>query len=316
LDRPLRLPFGLSPCPNDTFAFWAALHGEVLRRAVALEPAFGDIETLNERALGADPLPVTKLDPARFARLADDYAALVARRGVPPDSARQRLFTRPSVAAAMLLKDGTADAAIIGCTGAWMTHFGHARDIIGMRPGVGRISALSCLVLPWGNIFVADTYVNVDPGAGQIVEMTLLAADAVRRFGVVPQVALVSHSNFGGSGAPSARKMRQALAMLRAQAPDLAVDGEMHGDAALSEVVRARVVQDSRLEGAANLLVMPNLDAANITFTTLRAAADGLEVGPMLLGMAKPIHVLTNTITARGIMNVTALAVTECAAAG
>ncbi len=255
-------------------------------------------------------------DPARFARLADDYAALVARRGVPPDSARQRLFTRPSVAAAMLLKDGTADAAIIGCTGAWMTHFGHARDIIGMRPGVGRISALSCLVLPWGNIFVADTYVNVDPGAGQIVEMTLLAADAVRRFGVVPQVALVSHSNFGGSGAPSARKMRQALAMLRAQAPDLAVDGEMHGDAALSEVVRARVVQDSRLEGAANLLVMPNLDAANITFTTLRAAADGLEVGPMLLGMAKPIHVLTNTITARGIMNVTALAVTECAAAG
>jgi malate dehydrogenase (oxaloacetate-decarboxylating)(NADP+) len=252
-------------------------------------------------------------DGERFGHLAETYARLIARRGIPPESARRRVFTRPSVAAAMLLKEGIADAAIIGCTGAWMTHFGHARDVIGKRPGVDRISALSCLVLPTGKVFVADTYVNLDPSAEQIVEMTMLAADEVRRFGVQPKVALVSHSNFGGSGAPSARKMRAALALLRTRAPDLAVDGEMHGDAALSEAVRARAVPDSRFEGAANLLIMPSLDAANITFTTLRAAADGLEVGPMLLGMAKPIHVLTNNVTARGITNVTALAVAECA---
>ncbi|MCC7283656.1 MAG: NADP-dependent malic enzyme [Acetobacteraceae bacterium] len=255
-----------------------------------------------------DPLA----DRDRFAPLAEAYMRLIARRGIPPESARRRVFTRPSVAAAMLVKEGFADAAIIGCTGAWMTHFGHARDVIGRRAGVDRLSALSCLVLPAGKIFVADTYVNVDPSAEQIVEMTLLAADAVRRFGLPPKVALVSHSNFGASGAPSARKMRIALGLLRERAPDLAADGEMHGDAALSEAVRARAVPDSRFEGAANLLIMPNLDAANITFTTLRAAADGLEVGPMLLGMAKPIHVLTNNVTARGITNVTALAVAEC----
>jgi malate dehydrogenase (oxaloacetate-decarboxylating)(NADP+) len=197
-----------------------------------------------------------------------------------------------------------------------MTHFGHARDVIGRRRGVDRISALSCLVLPTGKLFVADTYVNVDPTAEQLCEMTRLAADAVRRFGIEPQVALVSHSNFGASGAPGARKMRAALALLRAHAPELAVDGEMHGDAALIEAVRARIVMDSPLKGAANLLIMPSLDAANITFTTLRAAADGLEIGPMLLGMAKPIHVLTNTVTARGITNVTALAVAECGTPG
>jgi malate dehydrogenase (oxaloacetate-decarboxylating)(NADP+) len=255
-------------------------------------------------------------DRERFGPLADAYARLVARRGIPPESATRRVFTRSSVAAAMLLREGAADAAILGCTGAWMTHFEHARDIIGKRGGVDRISALSCLVLPTGQLFVADTYVNVDPSAEQIFEMTLLAADAVRRFGVSPKIALVSHSNFGASGAPSARKMRAALALLRTRAPELAVDGEMHGDAALSEAVRGRAVPDSRFEGAANLLIMPTLDAANITFTTLRAAADGLEVGPMLLGMAKPIHVLTNNVTARGIINVTALAVAECAGEG
>jgi malate dehydrogenase (oxaloacetate-decarboxylating)(NADP+) len=258
------------------------------------------------------------LDPAedrdRFGPLADAYARLVARRGIPPESAMRRVFSRPTVAAAMLLREGVADAAIIGCTGAWMTHFGHARDVIGARAGVHRISALSCLVLPGGKLFIADTYVNVDPSAEQLLEMTLLAAETVRRFGVKPKVALVSHSNFGASGAPSARKMRAALALLRRQAPGLEVDGEMHGDAALSEAVRARAVPDSPLSGAANLLIMPTLDAANITFTTLRAAADGLEVGPMLLGMDRPIHVLTNNVTARGIVNVTALAVAECAA--
>jgi malate dehydrogenase (oxaloacetate-decarboxylating)(NADP+) len=246
-----------------------------------------------------------------FHALGREYAALVARRGIPPDSATRRVRTRPSVAAAMLLRQGAADAAIVGCTGAWMRHFEHARDVIGQRSDVSRIYALSSLVLPMGKIFVADTYVNVDPTPEQIAEMTCLAADAVKRFGVEPKVALLSHSNFGSSGAPGAKKMRAALALIRARAPTLEVDGEMHGDAALLEVFRARMVPDSTLTGAANLLIMPNLDAANIAFTLLRAAADGLEVGPMLLGMAKPIHVLTPTVTARGITNVTAIAVTE-----
>ncbi len=246
-----------------------------------------------------------------FQALGHDYAALVARRGNPPDSAVRRVRTRPSVAAAMLLRQGMADAAIVGCTGAWMRHFEHARDVIGQRGDVGRIYALSSLVLPTGSIFVADTYVNIDPSPEQIAEMTCLAADAVKRFGVAPKVALLSHSNFGSSGAPSAKKMRTALALIRARAPQVEVDGEMQGDAALIDAVRARMVPDSALSGAANLLIMPNLDAANIAFTLLRAAADGLEVGPMLLGMAKPIHVLTPTVTARGIANVTAIAVTE-----
>jgi malate dehydrogenase (oxaloacetate-decarboxylating)(NADP+) len=151
----------------------------------------------------------------------------------------------------------------------------------------------------------------VDPTAEQITEMTLLAADAVSQFGIVPKVALLSHSNFGASDSDSARKMRHALAMIRARAPDLEVDGEMHGDAALVEVIRDRAVADARLRGTANLLVMPSLDAANISFTLLKAASDGLPVGPILLGMSKPIHVVVPSVTARGIVNLSALAALE-----
>ena len=151
----------------------------------------------------------------------------------------------------------------------------------------------------------------VDPSAEQITEMTLLAAEAVSQFGIAPKVALLSHSNFGASDTDSARKMRRALAMIRERAPDLEVDGEMHGDAALIEVIRDRAVADCRLRGTANLLVMPSLDAANISFTLLKAASDGLPVGPMLLGMSKPIHVVVPSVTARGIVNLSALAVLQ-----
>jgi malate dehydrogenase (oxaloacetate-decarboxylating)(NADP+) len=152
---------------------------------------------------------------------------------------------------------------------------------------------------------------NVDPTAEQIAEMTSLAAKAVAGFGVVPKVALLSHSDFGASNSPSARKMRQALALIRQNDPELEVDGEMHGDAALSEAIRDRVMPDSTLSGVANLLVMPNLDAANIAFNLVKAAADGLPVGPLLLGMSKPAHVLVPSVTARGIVNMTALAVAD-----
>jgi malate dehydrogenase (oxaloacetate-decarboxylating)(NADP+) len=281
------------------------------RRAVILA-------RIKELGLRLDPdKTCVVMDPDQdevFATLAAGYARLVSRRGVPPDSAGRRVRTRPSVAAAMLLRDGMADAAIVGCTGAWMNHFEHARDVIGQRADVSRIYALSSLILPAGKIFIADTYVNIDPTPEQIAELTCLAAEAVRRFGVEPKVALLSHSNFGSSGAPGAKKMRTALGLIRARAAQLEVDGEMHGDSALLEAVRSRMVPDSPLSGAANLLIMPNLDAANIAFTLLRAIADGLEVGPMLLGMAKPIHVLTPTVTARGITNVTAIAVAEAGA--
>ena len=258
------------------------------------------------------------IDPARdheiFAPLLAEYQRLVGRRGAPADAAARRLQTRATVAAAMLLQAGLADAAICGGSGDWWRHMQYIIPIIPRRPEVSRFYALSCLILPAGALFIADTYVLTDPTAEQIAEMTQLAAETVRSFGLTPKAALLSHSSFGGSNAPSARKMRDALALLRKRAPDLEVDGEMHADAALVELIRNRAVPDSRLTGTANLLIMPNLDAANIAFNLLKAAADALPVGPMLLGMSKPIHVLVPSVTARGIVNVSAIAAIEAQA--
>jgi malate dehydrogenase (oxaloacetate-decarboxylating)(NADP+) len=176
---------------------------------------------------------------------------------------------------------------------------------------VSRAYGLGCLILRHGTLFICDAQMVVDPTAEQIAEMTVLAAEAVGAFGITPKAALLSHSNFGASDSESARKMRRALALVRERAPELEVDGEMHADAALVEAIRDRAVPDSRLSGTANLLVMPTLDAANIAFTLLKAASDGLPVGPMLLGMSKPIHVLVPSVTARGIVNLSALAALE-----
>ncbi len=261
---------------------------------------------------------VQVLDPARdhavFDPLVPDYQRLAGRRGVPPEPALRRISTRPSVAAAMLLHAGLADAAICGGTGAWWRQIQYILPIIPRRPDVGRVYALSALIIPNGVLFLCDTFMVVDPTAEQIAEMTLLAAEAVRGFGVIPKAALVSHSNFGASDSESARKMRRALALIRARAPRLEIDGEMHADAALVETIRQTAVPDSPLTGSANLLIMPNLDSANIAFNLLKAAADGLPVGPMLLGMSKPIHVVVPSVTARGIVNLSALAVVEAQA--
>src|ERR1700733_2184130 len=255
------------------------------------------------------------LDPASdrdvFDRLIPEYQRLAGRRGTPPDPAARRVASRPSVAAAMLLHDGQADAAICGGTGAWWRQIQYILPIIPRRPDVNRVYALSCLIIPSGVLFICDTYMVVDPTAEQITEMTLLAAEAVRGFGLTPKAALVSHSSFGGSDSVSARKMRQALGMSRARAPGLEIDGEMHADAALVQAIRDKAVPDSQLTGSANLLIMPTLDAANISFNVLKAAADGLPVGPILLGMSKPIHVVVPSVTARGIVNLSALAVVE-----
>ncbi|MFL5251296.1 MAG: NADP-dependent malic enzyme [Rhodopila sp.] len=263
---------------------------------------------------------VRVLDPAAdrdvFDPLIPEYQRLVGRRGTPPEPAARRVATRASVAAAMLLHDGQADAAICGGTGAWWRQIQYILPIIPRRPDVNRVFALSCVILPTGVLFLCDTYMVIDPTAEQITEMTLLAAEAVRGFGIAPKAALVSHSSFGASDSVSARKMRQALTMIRARAPGLEVDGEMHADAALVQAIRDRAVPNSRLTGTANLLIMPNLDAANIAFNLLKAAADGLPIGPVLLGMSKPIHVLVPSVTARGILNLSALAVVEAQSLG
>ncbi|MBC7637085.1 MAG: NADP-dependent malic enzyme [Acetobacteraceae bacterium] len=252
-----------------------------------------------------------ELDLDITAPLVDPYRALVGRRGTPPDAGTRRVFSRAPVTAAMLLHVGLADVAIVGGPGDWWRSMQYIMPIIPRRPDVSRIYALSCLILRDRALFICDTHMNPDPTAEQITEMTLLAADAVRGFGLVPKAALLSHSSFGASNSPSARKMRAALGMIRARDPDLEIDGEMHADAALDPIIRNRAVPDSALDGQANLLIMPSLDAANIAFNLLKSAVDGLPVGPLLLGMAKPIHVLVPSVTARGIVNISAVAALE-----
>ncbi|HVI31455.1 NADP-dependent malic enzyme [Phenylobacterium sp.] len=280
------------------------------RRAVIEEK----IRQLSLRlALGADVEVVDPTDPAATAELETRYARLVGRRGISPPAAVRRVRTRPTVTASLLLETGHVDAALVGGQGDWWRHMSYALPIVARRPEVSRVYALSTLILPIGALFLCDTHVNVDPTAAQIAEMTVLAAEEVRRFGIAPKAALLSHSNFGASNSPSARKMREALALIRAAAPDLEVDGEMHADAALRPHLREALVTDSTLDGAANLLVCPSLDAANISLTLLGAASEALQVGPLILGLSKPLHVLIPAVTARGIVNMTALAVAQAA---
>jgi len=239
------------------------------------------------------------------------YHALMERKGVSPDAARTIIRTNATVIAAMMLKRGEADAMICGTFGHYQSHLGPILDIIGKAKGVLDVSALSTLILPGGTFFICDTQVTYEPTTEELVEMTVLAAEAVRRFGEMPKVAMVSHSNFGSADTPSAEKMRRAVGILRRRAPDLEVEGEMQGDVAISEEIRARVFPNSRLKGAANLLIMANLDAANGAFNLLKTLGSGLQVGPVLLGTALPAHILTPSVTARGIVNMSAVAVVD-----
>jgi malate dehydrogenase (oxaloacetate-decarboxylating)(NADP+) len=253
-------------------------------------------------------------DPAAFEPLVELYRGLVERRGVPAEAARARLAARPGVAAALLLAAGRVDAALCGGGGDWWTHMVDVLPVVPRDPAASRVYSITGLILESDVLFIADTHVVVDPTPEQIAEMTVLAAAEVRRFGHTPRAALLSHSNFGASNSPTARKMREALRLVRARAPELEVDGEMHADAALNEVLRRRLVRDGRLTGAANLLIMPGLDAANIALTLLASATDALKVGPLLLGVSKPLHILTSDVTARGVVNMTALAVAQAGA--
>ena len=277
------------------------------RRAVIEEKAraMGLRMSLSESVHVLDPAE----DEATFAPLLARYQAKIGRRGVPPEAAARRLRTDPNVAAAMLLEAGAVEGARIGGRGAGMDPGPAADALIGQRPGVARGDALSAVIVSGVTLFFVDTHLLVEPTPEQVAEMTLLAAEQVEAFGITPKVALLSHSSFGASNAPTARTMRQALPLIRARSPGLEVDGEMHADAALVPAIRARAVPDSPLTDTANLLVFPNLDSANISFNLVKAAADGLQLGPMLLGMKQPVHVLVASVTARGIVNMTALAV-------
>jgi malate dehydrogenase (oxaloacetate-decarboxylating)(NADP+) len=212
----------------------------------------------------------------------------------------------------MLIQKGEADGLVCGTIGTYRGQLKYIDDVLGRRAGVKNYYAMNCLMLPKRTVFICDTYVNLDPTPEQLLEMTVLAADEVRRFGLTPRVALVSHSSFGTSDAPSAVKMREALELINHRRPDIEIDGEMHGDAALSEEIRKQSFPNSRLKGDANLLIMPNVDSANIAFNLLKTVGGaGITVGPILLGCARPIHIVTPQATVRRIINMTALAVVE-----
>ena len=250
----------------------------------------------------------------RFRDYWTNYYELTQRKGVSQSYAQIEMRRRNTLIGAMMIHRGDADGMVCGTFGTYGLHLHYVDQVLGRRAGVGGYAAMNAVLLPSRTVFIADTYVNPDPTAEQIAEIAVLCADEIRRFGLTPKIALLSHSSFGTSDYPSARKMRDALALVNRRAPDLEVDGEMHGDAALSETVRRAAFPNSRLEGDANLLIMPTLDAANISFNLLKVASGGgVTMGPILLGCAKPVHILTPSATVRRIVNMTALTVVDCA---
>ena len=244
------------------------------------------------------------------------YHQMMERKGVTAQFAKIEMRRRLTLIGSMLLHKGEVDGMICGTWGTTAMHLAHIDQVIGKRAGVKTFACMNGLILPGRQVFLVDTHVNYDPTAEQIAEITIMAAEELKRFGVAPKAALLSHSNFGTSNQPSAVKMRAALALLREQAPWLEVDGEMHGDAALDPAYRGEVMPRSTLNGEANLVVLPNIDAANISYNLLKTAAGGgIAIGPVLLGAAKPVHVLTPSATVRRIVNMTALTVADANAA-
>ncbi|SER11660.1 malate dehydrogenase (oxaloacetate-decarboxylating)(NADP+) [Solimonas aquatica] len=249
---------------------------------------------------------------ARYREYWQDYRAMTARRGITAQYARMEMRRRTTLIASMLLKKGEGDGLICGTLSTTARHLRYVDQVIGRAPGVSCYGAMNGLILPNRQLFIVDTHVNLDPSAEQLAEITRLAAAEIRRFGLEPKVALLSHSNFGSSDAPSALKMRRVLELLQEQAPELEVDGEMHGDCALDDKLRRGILPETTLSGEANLLVMPNLDSANIAYNLLKTAAgNNVAIGPILLGAARPAHILTPSATVRRIVNMTAFAVVQ-----
>ncbi|HEV7914688.1 MAG TPA: phosphate acyltransferase, partial [Albitalea sp.] len=244
------------------------------------------------------------------------YHRMMDRRGVTAQMAKIEMRRRLTLIGAMLLHKGQVDGMICGTWGTTDIHLKYIDQVLGRRAGVATYACMNGLVLPDRQVFLVDTHVNYDPTAAQLAEITVMAAEEMMRFGLQPKAALLSHSNFGSSDQPSAVKMRDALALLQQNAPWLEVDGEMHGDAALDAAYRRELMPESTLTGEANLLVLPNIDAANISYNLLKqAAGGGIAIGPVLLGAAKPVHILTPSATVRRIVNMTALSVADANAA-
>jgi malate dehydrogenase (oxaloacetate-decarboxylating)(NADP+) len=248
----------------------------------------------------------------RYRSYWEEYHALAERRGVTAQTARIEMRRRLSLIGAMMVRKGDADGMICGTYGGHRYHLHYVDQVIGLREGASVYAAMNTLMLPNRQLTIVDTHVNESPDAEQIAEITLMAVDELRRFGILPKVALLSHSNFGSLDSASAVKMRAALAILRERSPDLEVDGEMHGDAALDGKARMQLMPRSTLIGDANLLVMPTIEAANIAYNLLKTAAgNNVAVGPVLLGAAKPVHILTPSATVRRIVNMTAWTVVD-----
>jgi malate dehydrogenase (oxaloacetate-decarboxylating)(NADP+) len=313
---------------TDFDAYTQRLNEFVFRSGLLMKPIFDSAradpqrvafaEGEEERVLNAVQALVDEgiarpilIDDPRYAQYWQLYHDLMGRKGVSPDYARTVVRTDTTVIAALMVKRAEADAMICGTVGRYRDHLDDVLDVIGKGPDIHDVSALSVMITAKGTFFLCDTYVTPDPSAQELAEMCLLAAKEIQRFGVEPKIALVSHSNFGGRNTRSARKVREAVRILNERAPDLEADGEMHSDAALDPEIRARIYPQSRLTGRANLLVMPGLDAANIGMNLLKVLGDALQVGPILMGTDKVAHILTPSVTVRGIINMSALAAVD-----
>ncbi|WP_316365206.1 NADP-dependent malic enzyme [Candidatus Thiodiazotropha sp. CDECU1] len=289
---------------------------QAVDQGIAIPVLIGRRETINERiaALGLrmrEGVDVELLDPfdnPHFDLYAKILLERLQRRGYSPKEAREKLRQNHTVLASVVVASGDADAMICGTVGRYWTHLDYVRKIIGTESGINKLTSMNALVLQSGTLFIADTYVQEDPSAEDIAEIVSLCAEEVLWFGIQPKVALISHSNFGSHNSSSAIKMREALGIVRKRMPDLEIEGEMHADLALSEELRTARFPNSQLKDRANLLIMPNQDAANVAFNMMKMLGDGIAIGPILIGSAKSAHVVTPSISVRGLLNMTALA--------
>ncbi|HRP73848.1 MAG TPA: phosphate acyltransferase, partial [Luteimonas sp.] len=270
------------------------------------------IQRLGLRLRAGEDFEITNVhDDPRFHDYWRHYHAMTERRGVTPDAAKTLVRSRTTLIAALMVDRGEADAMITGLVGRFHKKLGYIRSVFPLEPGVQSTSAMTGVVNDRGLWFFVDTHVQPDPTPEQIAESTIQAAFRLKLFGIEPKIALMSHSNFGSHDDPSARKMRDVREILRRRAPKLEVDGEMQGDTAWDDGLRRRIFPNTTLEGRANLFVMPNIDAANITYNMIRVMTDGVALGPVLMGLSKPVHVLTATSTPRRVVNMTAIAAVE-----
>lgn len=291
----------------------------VVEEGIARPLLVGRPEVINARIerfgldlkLGSDVDVINPESDPRYRDYVDTYLELTCRKGVTPERARTIVRTRNTVIAGLAVRRGDADGMICGLDGRFDRHLHHVRDVIGMLPGEHDFSALTMVILSKGVFFLADTHVTNNPSAQELARLASSAAEQVRHFGLEPKVALLSHSNFGSDDSFGAQKMRDALKLIRANGPDFEVEGEMTGDVALDEALRDRIFPHSAMSGEANVLIMPTLDAASIALELVRELANGLVVGPMLIGAARPVHILTPSVTARGIVNITSIAVVD-----